>query len=420
MTSNYCPSSDSVLVVVPVYNHAGTVRQVTEGVLKHHPHVLVVDDGSTDLMAAESEHTLPSEKLQNARTLPAPHPLAGLPVHFARHAENQGKGAAIRTAVRIAHDLGMSHIVTIDADGQHMPDEVLKFLSAIRDNPRAVLVGARDFNTDNIPFSSRFGRSFSNFWLKVQTGVILSDTQCGFRSYPLIMLENLRFTETRYSFEVEVLVRAAWAGFSLCDIPISVYYPPVNERISHFKALADNVRISLLNTRLTIRSIMPWPHKKFQHDTRGAISVLHPMRSLRLLMEDNATPRNLAFSAALGVSFGTFPLFGLNCILIILTTGALRLNKLVGLASNQLCIPPLVPALCIEIGYFVRNGTFLTDISLQTLGYEALQRIWEWLLGALILFPFFSTSLGLLVFLMAKSINSGLRLSSLKRAGREN
>ena len=208
-----------VLVAVPVYNHAPTLRAVVLGLLERHPHVLVVDDGSDDL---------------------EPEVLAGLPVRMVRHGRNRGKGAAIRTAALEARRQGMSHIVTIDADGQHDPADLPLFLEAVAADPLAVIVGARDFNTENVPGSSRFGRAFSNFWLRVQTGVILSDVQSGYRAYPLIVLENLRCTENRYSFEVEVLVRAAWAGFRLREVNIRVHYPPKGERVSHFRAFMDN------------------------------------------------------------------------------------------------------------------------------------------------------------------------------------
>jgi hypothetical protein len=76
------------------------------------------------------------------------------------------------------------------------------------------------------------------------------------------VLENLRLHEKRYTFEVEVLVKAAWAGVELRQVDVSVYYPPAKERISHFRLFVDNLRLSFLNTKLTMRSIAPLPHKK--------------------------------------------------------------------------------------------------------------------------------------------------------------
>lgn len=379
---------DRVLVVVPVYNHAATLRAVVDGILAVHPNVLVVDDGSDDLTQGT---------------------LSALGVPVVRHPQNKGKGAAILTGARKARQMGMTHIITIDADGQHAPADIPAFLDAIGEDENAIAVGARNFNTANVPGSSRFGRKFSNFWLRVQTGVILSDVQSGFRAYPLAVLEHLKFTETRYSFEIEVLVRAAWAGFQLRDVDVDVYYPPKDKRVSHFRSFMDNVRISLLNTRLTIRAIIPIPHRKFGQDETGKISPIHPLKSLRILLADDATPMTLALSCALGIFLGTLPLIACHSILILLAAGWLRLNKIAGLAASQLCMPPFVPALCIEAGYFMRHGKFLTEISLQTLGYEGLQRIWEWLLGSLVLAPVFSVIIGGVVYVMAKGVSLGLK-----------
>lgn len=377
-----------VIVAVPVYNHAPTLRAVVLGLLERHPHVLVVDDGSDDL---------------------EPEVLAGLPVRMVRHGRNRGKGAAIRTAALEARRQDMSHIVTIDADGQHDPADLPLFLEAVAADPLAVIVGARDFNTENVPGSSRFGRAFSNFWLRVQTGVILSDVQSGYRAYPLNVLENLRCTENRYSFEVEVLVRAAWAGFRLREVNIRVHYPPKGERVSHFRAFMDNVRISLLNTRLTIRAIMPVPHRKFGEDEAGRVSPIHPLKSLRILLRDDATPAGLGLSAALGIFLGTLPLIGIHSIAILLAAGWLRWNKIAALAASQLCMPPLVPALCIEAGHYLRHGVFLTEISLRTLGYEAPQRLWEWILGSMLLAPLLAALIGAAVWVLARIVAAGLK-----------
>lgn len=412
-SSPVTPARPRILVVVPVYNHASTLARVVRGILNIHPHVLVIDDGSSDLPVHDTAFSHAPQKSDVFTVSPREgHPLYGLPALCLRHGQNQGKGAAIMTAAKEAGRLGMTHIITIDADGQHDPADLPAFLAAAEHAPNAVYVGARDFATDNVPFSSRFGRSFSNFWFKVHTGEETGDVQSGFRLYPLAVLENISCSETRYSFEVEVLVRASWAGFAVKNIPIKVHYPPASERISHFKPLGDNIRISLLNTRLTIRAIMPVPQKKFTQESDGRITPLHPLRSLRLLLAGNATPKNLAFASAVGMGLGTLPLIGLHSILILLLTGALKLNKITGLAVSQLCMPPFVPALCIEAGYYMRHGRFLTEISLQTIGYEAVERIWEWVLGSLLLAPLFALLVGGLVFILAKVARKTLQQST--------
>lgn len=395
-----------ILVVIPVFDHASTLRDVTAGALAAHPHVLVVDDGSRDLAPPADPDCTRDAAVRN---FPPDHPLHELAALHIRHARNQGKGKAILTAARCARGLGMTHIVTLDADGQHDPADLPAFFAAIRREPMTLFVGTRNFATPNVPRSSRFGRAFSNFWFRVQTGSDIGDSQSGFRAYPLAVLDTLSLTESHYSFETEVLVRAAWSGFTVADIPIRVHYPPPSERVSHFRPVLDNVRLSLLNTRLTMRAIMPVPQKKFVQDHEGRITPLRPLSSLRILLLHNETPRNLALSGGLGVLLGTLPLIGLHSILIILAAGALKLNKVSGLATSQLCMPPLAPALCIETGHYLKHGTLLTEISWRTLGYEAPARLGEWLLGSLVLAPVFGLACGLAVFVLAVLVQRGLR-----------
>ena len=414
-------SAVSFLIVIPVYNHAATLRGVVSGALAHGP-VLVVDDGSTDMatgmvtdMAGSDAIPEPGVDLfhnasaaVSADAFPENHPLRGLPVHYARHRKNRGKGQAILTGAAVARRLGMTHIITLDADAQHDPVDIPRFIEAISSQPLTLFVGVRDFDTPNVPVSSRFGRAFSNFWFRVQTSGQLGDTQSGFRAYPLAILDNLTFTESHYSFEVEALVRAAWAGFVLADIPVRVHYQPAGERISHFRPFMDNLRLTLLNTRLTARAIVPVPQKQFAQDESGKITPLRPMKSLRLLLSRDETPRNLALSGALGVFIGVLPIFGLHSLTIILVLGFMRLSKITGLATSQLCMPPLVPALCIEMGYYMRHGRFLTEISWQTLGREGLQRMWEWLLGSLLLAPVLGIICGITVFILARGVQRSL------------
>ncbi|MBI9080496.1 MAG: DUF2062 domain-containing protein [Pseudodesulfovibrio sp.] len=371
------------LIVIPVYNHGTTLRQVVEETLAIHPDVLVVDDGSTDCGTDT---------------------IADLPAQIIRHENNKGKGQAILTAVAEARRLKKTHIITLDADAQHFPSDIPSFNVAIEAEPRAIFIGARRFTVPNIPASSKFGRSFSNFWLRVQTGLKVSDVQCGFRAYPIAIFDAIKTSERRFAFEIEVLVKAAWAGYPLMDVDIDVFYPTPEERISHFRALKDNVEISLMNTRLTARSFLPLPHRQYTENEDGKVSPIHPLKSLRILLEKNKTPSSLALAGTLGMLLGTLPLIGLHSLSIVIILGYFRLNKITGLAVSQLCIPPFVPALCIEVGYYIRHGHFLTDISLQTLGYEALDRIWEWMLGSLVLGPVLGLSIGIVIYLMALAV----------------
>ncbi len=374
------------IIAIPVYNHAATLRGVTTRALRVHNEVMVVDDGSADDVIGA---------------------LNGLGVHMIRHQQNLGKGAAILTAAREARRLGMTHMVTIDADGQHDPDDFDRFIQVMQQAPEAIVVGKRDFQNADVPRANRFGRGFSNFWLRLQTGKTLGDAQSGFRAYPLFVLEKLKLREKRYTFEIEVLVRAAWAGVELREVDISTYYPSARERVSHFHLFFDNLRLSLLNTKLTMRSIAPFPHTKIvdSRDRAGEkITVLHPLKSIKRLLTENTSPERLAAAGALGVFLGTLPLIACHTVAILFAAGYFRLNKVAAVSTSQLCMPPLVPALCIEIGYFIRHGRFLTEISLKTLGYQAPERLYEWLIGSLILAPAMATLIGGGIYVMALSL----------------
>jgi len=366
-------------IVIPVYNHAKTLRDVVRRALDVQDTVIVVDDGSTDGGIDTLE---------------------GMDIHLLQHPVNRGKGAAILTAAKASRRLGTTHIVTLDADGQHDPADFRLFVPVTTRFPEAIIVGKRNFEAINVPGITRFGRHFSNFWLRIQTGQAIGDSQSGFRVYPLKVLERLKLRESGFAFEVEVLAKAAWAGVQLREVDISVHYPPPNERISHFNFLTDNARLTLLNTKLTLRSFAPVPHPQIldRNDDGRRISIRHPIQSIKILLCKDLSPAQLAAAGSLGIFLGTLPLIGLHTVIILFAAGYLRLNKVVALCTSQLCMPPFVPAFCIETGFFMRHGRFLTEISLQTLGYQGLERLYEWVLGSIILAPLFAAGMWAILY----------------------
>jgi uncharacterized protein (DUF2062 family) len=374
-----------ILVVIPVYNHASLLRPVVSGACGIGESVLVIDDGSTDA---------PLERVLD------------LPCATVRHEKNRGKGAAIMSALVEAERIGATHLLTIDADGQHDPGGIPSFAAAIGKDPEAIIIGVRDFASPSIPGTSRFGRSFSNFWFRLQTGKSLRDTQSGFRVYPVRALRELDLRETGYAFEVEVLVKAAWAGVPLKEVDIPVHYPPAGERISHFHAFWDNLRLSRLNTKLTLRAILPFPHRQMALGGKEAreVSILHPWRSMRMLLAENCSPSQLAAAMAIGVFVGTMPFIGTHTLVVLVAASFLRLNKLVAVGASQLGMPPFVPALAIEVGHYIRHGRWLTEISMRTLGYEALDRLVEWIIGSLVLAPVLAVLVGAITWAMALAV----------------
>ena len=370
------------VIVIPFYNHSTSLLDVASGALEVNDSVMVVDDGSTD---------------KGADTL------AELSVHLIHHEKNLGKGAAIKTAAKEAQKLGMTHMVAIDANGRFDPADFHLFSTALENNPDSIIIGRRNFPKSEVPALSRFNRRLANFWFRIQTGRSLSDVRCTYRAYPLAVLNSLTLRTRRNSFEVEVLTKAAWAGVSLTEVNLSNYDHRSDRQKFSFPQVIDNLRVFLFNFHLTMRSIVPWPHQKLigQDQTKEKITVLHPLRSIKTLLTENTSPKQLATGGALGVFLGTFPLIGFHNIAILFAAGYFRLNKVVALTTSGLCVPPLVPALCIEAGYFMRHGTFLTEISIKTLGYQALERVYEWLLGSLVLAPILAGLAGGIIFLIS-------------------
>jgi glycosyltransferase involved in cell wall biosynthesis len=223
--------------VIPVYNHAGTVAQVVQDAQALRFPVFVVDDGSTD------------------NTYDQIKDIAG--IQILRHQQNQGKGAAIITGFAAAAAVA-DWAITIDADGQHYPQDAKILIKAIPKNTRAIVVGARsDMIGKHVPWTSRFGRKFSNFWVRTSGGPAISDSQSGFRIYPLPEALNLGTKARRFQFEVEILVQATRDGIPIIEAPVRVHYNPEGERISHFRPFVDFLRNASTFTRLIFTRIFP-------------------------------------------------------------------------------------------------------------------------------------------------------------------
>ncbi|MCM1449551.1 MAG: glycosyltransferase family 2 protein [Clostridiales bacterium] len=218
------------------YNNAGTLARVIDEVYDYVKDIIVVNDGSTDDTASILEKK--REKL----------------VHVISYSPNRGKGAALQQGIDWARGMGYSHAVTIDSDGQHYPSDIDGLLEVAGVRPESIILGRRGTRHNNMAAQSTFANRFSNFWFAVQTFKRPGDTQTGFRVYPL--KHPLRFYTSRYEAELAVLVDACWRGISLISVPIRVYYPPVDKRISHFRPARDFARISLLNTCLCILAVL--------------------------------------------------------------------------------------------------------------------------------------------------------------------
>ena len=231
---------DRFAFILPVYNHAATVALVVKDAQALGFPVFVIDDGSTDNTYEQIKE------------------ITG--IQIIRHQSNQGKGAAIMTGFAAAAVVA-DWAITIDADGQHYPQDALKLIAAIPADMRAVIVGAREgmagMEGAHIPWTSRFGRKFSNFWVWAAGGAILSDSQSGMRLYPLPEAMLLNTKARRFQFEVEILVMARRKGLPVIETPVRVVYNPDGKRISHFRPFVDFLRNSQTFARLIFTRIFP-------------------------------------------------------------------------------------------------------------------------------------------------------------------
>lgn len=218
------------VIVIPVYNHGHSVHSVVTAALKLDMPIIVVDDGSSD------------QGCQALASLPG--------VQLITQTANRGKGATLLTGFRVAAE-SADWAITMDADGQHHPEDAQTLIRAIPTDLRPIVVGYRQEMAEaGAPWTSRFGRGFSNFWIRMAGGPCVTDSQSGFRIYPLPEALQLGVRARRYQFEVEVLVKAGWSGIPVIESPVRVVYQSETERISHFRPFVDFMRNSAMFARL--------------------------------------------------------------------------------------------------------------------------------------------------------------------------
>lgn len=255
-------------LVLPTYNNLTTLPAVLSQARAAFPlyPIIVVDDGSTD---GAGTYLRERQSEQNGdRGEEGESPSRRPQVHVLHHTVNRGKGAALLTGFECAARLGVTHVITVDTDGQHLMEGVTEVAAAACMHPKAIVLGNRRFEASpHVTFASRFGRLFSNFWVWVESGTQVEDTQSGLRCYPLerVPLRSLR--ATRFDFEIEILVRSLWAGVPVVSTPVPVHYPHPNERVSHFHAWKDNARLTLLHTCLVLERIWSATGRLFKSPT---------------------------------------------------------------------------------------------------------------------------------------------------------
>jgi glycosyltransferase involved in cell wall biosynthesis len=225
----------NVCLLIPIYNHADTIGHVLRSLAYLELPCLVVDDGSD----------VPTRSALDEAVRECPW------VTVERLPENRGRGAALRCGYRTAWGRGFSHVVQLDADGQHEPRDVPRFLEIAQQRPDALVLGAPIFDA-TAPLNRLIGRQLSRFWVHVETrSLAIEDPLCGFRCLPLRSTVDLLSRAPlgdRMEFDPEIAVRWLWEGLPVINLPTRVKYFP--HGLSHFRPWDDNARITWAHTRL--------------------------------------------------------------------------------------------------------------------------------------------------------------------------
>ena len=341
-------------VLIPTYNNERTLNRVIDGVLTYTEHIIIINDGATDRT---------SDILKSYPNLEQ--------IHFPT---NKGKGVALREGFKKAHQLGYSYAISIDSDGQHYPENIETFITEIEKSPGSLLIGDRNMAQDGIPKKSSFGNNFSNFWYTFETGVKLTDTQSGYRLYPLKKLANLNYFTNKFEFEIEVIVRASWKGITVKNVPIQVLYDE-SERVTHFRPIKDFTRISILNTVLVLIALLYIkPRDLFRKLKKKGVKRFF----LEDFLQNSDSKEKKALSIALGTFIGISPFWGFQTALVIFLSVVLKLNKVIAFTLSNVSLPIFIPFIIygsFQVGAFMLGAepviNNLADINIQNINFSA-------------------------------------------------
>lgn len=230
-----------LIVVIPCYNHGKTLEGVVRSFERLSLPIIVVNDGSNEETTAEIKRV--ARTFSNVEALHLP--------------QNLGKGGAVLAGLEKAHELGFSHALQIDADGQHAVEDAEKMIALSRSAPEALISG-RPIYDESVPKKRLIGRYITHFWVWVETwSFTIKDSLCGFRIYPLertLKAAHRHPIGLRMDFDPEIMVRFYWEGGEVQFLPTKVIYPEGG--ISHFNLVRDNVEIAKMHTKLFFRSLV--------------------------------------------------------------------------------------------------------------------------------------------------------------------
>jgi glycosyltransferase involved in cell wall biosynthesis len=372
MTEKQNKSGHRVCVVIPTYNNSNTIAAVIRETLTVVPDIIVVNDGSTD----GTKRIL--EQFENIDVL--------------THSKNLGKGVSLSQGLAYADEKGFTHAISIDADGQHSPGDIQKFVAKVEERPQDLIIGVRNLNKrGRRRLKSRLLRGNSNFWVWIETGRWIADTQSGFRAYPVKAVQKLLLKSRKYDYEIEVLVKLMWFGLNVSTIAVAASYGRGSK--SHFRPLRDFAIVSHLNACLIWqRILLPGSLRRVVHLKEYRDK---PLRKLcfeivrDVLLEQSKTPASFALCIGLGVCFGILPIWGLQMLAAGIVAHQLRLSKPLVLAASNISIPVMIPLILyvsVLIGQFVLRERLDYGLGLGAINQET---VWmyaaEYLVGSVLL-----------------------------------
>ncbi|OED66589.1 acyltransferase [Vibrio tasmaniensis ZS-17] len=231
---NLKESSYKACFLIPCFNHGATMPAVVSSLHHFELPIIIVDDGSE---LTTKQFLAPLAENSN--------------VTLVTLEQNQGKGGAVKAGIKKAQQLGFSHAIQIDADGQHDLDALPALIQASQDKPQRLISGQPVYD-ESVPKARLYGRYATHIWVWIETlSLSIKDSMCGFRAYPIDKTQtvlNKYDVGSRMDFDIEILVRLYWEGCDIDFVETRVIYP--ENGISHFDALWDNVKISWMHTRL--------------------------------------------------------------------------------------------------------------------------------------------------------------------------
>lgn len=231
--------------VVPVYNHGAALEGVIKNLISFNYPIIIVDDGNNEANKAYIIDVANRYSLVTLVTRP----------------KNGGKGQAMKDGVRKAKEMGLTHILQIDSDGQHDASRVGYFLEQAEKYPEAIICGYPEYD-ESAPKARVNGRKIANGWVHIVTlSNEIVDALIGFRVYPvdsyIKVLDSPVYIDSRMGYDVDILVKMYWIGTPVISEPVKVSYP--TDGISNFRNVRDNLRISGTYARLCLGMFIRLP-----------------------------------------------------------------------------------------------------------------------------------------------------------------